>query len=521
MALLHLFPRSHPFKRGHPFKRKRVTALAARTPVWLLLLVFVGLIIVSAAMLAALEGPPNPHAFLRDWVYFAGFFVGAEELFERADPLRIWWVPILAGVIRMLLHAVLLGVVVFKLLVPQKLFVFRKRFFVRRNAKGEWELLIRLYNATAAELVDLSFEAFVRTPTLADARPPDPSTPARHQSLKVVPFVSNASVVLDAKKDWPISIKHVPYSLPVPLEPGDVCGSGPNVFLRRIQGHSITPMGMTADKGEAFLVVIARGRVPSLGSEFIDTHWFQLSGEERARDYEFGDFHDVMVQPGSKPRQAGGRSKDWDGWNAFDEARPVNAPKSTRQMIFGYGSLVDVGRLSEFLNEHGLALGDYRYVTIQGWRRSWSVAMDNREIIPDYKYYIDRTTGAHPGVYVAFLNIERVRKTGTPAGVPAPEVAGVLFDIDEAVLAVLDERERNYCRCDITDQFPGIEGRVWAYLGSPEAEERYRIGLMEGSVVIDAAYKTAVEGAYRNANIAYTVDQDPRLREMDLQRIDT
>ncbi len=515
MALLHVF------SRLHPFKRKRITALAARTPVWVLLLAFVGLIVVSAAMLAALERPSTLDAFLRDWVYFGGFFVGAEELFDREEPLGIWWVPILAGVIRMLLHAVLLGVVVFKLLVPQKLFVFRKRLFVRRNAKGDWELLIRLYNATAAELVDLTFEAFVRTPTLADARPADPSMPAVQQTLKVVPFVSNARIALDAKKDWPISIKHVPYSLPIALEPGDVCGSGTNVFLRRIQGHSITPMGMNADKGEAFLVVIARGRVPSLGSEFVDTHWFQLSGEEPAREYEFGDFHDIMVQPGSKPRQAGGRSEDWEGWKEFDEARPVNTPKSTRQMIFGYGSLVDVGRLSEFLNEHGLALGDYRYVTITGWRRSWSVAMDNRDIVPEYKYYIDRSSGTNPDVYVAFLNIERVRKTDVPAGAPPPEVAGVLFDIDESVLAVLDKRERNYCRCDITDQFPGIDGRVWVYLGSPDAEERYRVGLMERSVVIDSAYKQSVESAYRNAGIVYTVEQDARLREMDLKRIDT
>lgn len=515
MALLHLF------SRQHPFKRKRVTALAARTPVWVLLLAFVGLIIVSAAALALLERPATLGAFLRDVSYFGGFFVGAEELFDREEPLSIWWVPILAGVIRMLLHAVLLGIVVFKLLVPQKLFVFRKRFLVRRNAKGEWELLIRLYNATAAELVDLSFEAFVRTPTLADARPADSMTPTPQQNLKVVPFVSNARIALDAKKDWPISIKHVPYSLPIPLEPGDICGSGSNVILRRIQGHSITPMGMTADKGEAFLVVIARGRVPSLGSEFIDTHWFQLSGKEDARDYELGDFHDIMVQPGSQPRRAGGRSEDWEGWKEFDEARPVNAPKTTRQMIFGYGSLVDVGRLSEFLNEHGLALGDYRYVTITGWRRSWSVAMDNREVVPDYKYYIDRSTAERPDVYVAFLNIERVRKTDVPAGAAPPDVAGVLFDIDESVLAVLDKRERNYCRCDITDQFPGIDGRVWVYLGSPEAEERYRIGLMDGSVVIDSAYKTSVESAYRNAGIAYTVQRDPRLREMDLQRIET
>lgn len=506
--------------RSHPSTRNRVTAYAARTPWRSLVLIFGLAIVLAAAILAVLERPPTVEAFLRDWVYFGGFFVGAEELFDRGAPLRVWWAPVLAGIVRMLLHAVLLGVVVFKLLVPQKLFVFRKRLFVRPNGKGGWDLLVRLYNATDAELVDLSFEAFVRTPTLADGRTPSTALSSQEQILKVVPFVSNSQVAVSpAKRDWPISIKHVPYSLIIPLAPGDVCCSGSDMLLRGIQGRSITPMGRGNEKGSSFLVVTVRGHMPSLGSEIVDTHWFQLSGEER--EYEFGDFYDVLVQPGSVPRRAGGRSETWDGWEKFDEARPLITPPATRELIFGYGSLVDIGRLSEFLNNHGLALGSYYYRTITGWRRSWSVAMDNREVVKGYKYYLNRATGTQPDVYVAFLNIERVREEDVPLDGSVPEVTGVLFEVDQSVLDVLDKRERNYCRCDISDQFRDLDGRVWAYIGSPEAEERYRIGLMEGSVVIDAAYRRSVEAAYRSADIPYTAEIDPRLREMDLQRIDT
>ena len=59
--------------------------------------------------------------------------------------------------------------------------------------------------------------------------------------------------------------------------------------------------------------------------------------------------------------------------------------------LFGYGSLL---RFPGGIPCHLL-----------GHRRAWNVAMDNRQTIPGYKYYVDPDTGERPPVHVTFLNI--------------------------------------------------------------------------------------------------------------------
>src|SRR3954454_13961884 len=94
--------------------------------------------------------------------------------------------------------------------------------------------------------------------------------------------------------------------------------------------------------------------------------------------------------------------------------------------VFGYGSLVSGGGERRVLRDH---------------RCGWRVAMDNRETIPGYKFYVDPETGERPAVYVAFLSI------WPEAGA---RVEGVAFAVDDAGLAALDARERNYDRVEVT-----------------------------------------------------------------------
>ena len=65
-------------------------------------------------------------------------------------------------------------------------------------------------------------------------------------------------------------------------------------------------------------------------------------------------------------------------------ARPPGRPDEVRrQLVFGYGSLPaeEVG-VECRLHDHG---------------RGWDVAMDNREIVPGYKVYVDPETGEPAG----------------------------------------------------------------------------------------------------------------------------
>ena len=115
--------------------------------------------------------------------------------------------------------------------------------------------------------------------------------------------------------------------------------------------------------------------------------------------------------------------------------------------MFAYGSLAshDAGRPC-VLRDH---------------RRAWGVAMDNRRTIRGYKYYVDAVTGERPAVYVAFMCI-------WPA--PGASVHGVLLEVDDAGLAALDRRERNYDRRDVSAHVD-VNGPVWAYLASDAGRE--------------------------------------------------
>lgn len=64
--------------------------------------------------------------------------------------------------------------------------------------------------------------------------------------------------------------------------------------------------------------------------------------------------------------------------------------RSGEQFVFGYGLLAAGVR--------------GRRARLEGYRRVWGVAMDNRVDIPGYKSYRRRDDGSRPAVYVAFLD---------------------------------------------------------------------------------------------------------------------
>ncbi len=166
-----------------------------------------------------------------------------------------------------------------------------------------------------------------------------------------------------------------------------------------------------------------------------------------------------------------------------------------RQWIFGYGSLAHVESLKGLFARHRRALGTHGYGALVGFQHTWSVAMDNSATLPRYKYYLDAKTGARPDVFVAFANIE----TGED------RVSGILFQADDGMLEVLDARERNYLRTDVTAHLcEPVAGPVWTYVGSPEANARFHHGLKTDALVIDKAYAQAIQSAFAHAGLPYT-----------------
>jgi cation transport regulator ChaC len=150
------------------------------------------------------------------------------------------------------------------------------------------------------------------------------------------------------------------------------------------------------------------------------------------------------------------------------------------EYVFAYGSL---------LRDLGGSLDErMKPCRLRDHRRAWNVAMDNTLTLPGYKVYLSATDSSRPAVFVTFLNL-----------VPADgrHVSGVLFAVDDEELAALDERERNYDRRDVTGLVDEERtGRVWTYVGKPEAEQRFALGAREGRAVIARAYLESVRAGF-------------------------
>ena len=143
--------------------------------------------------------------------------------------------------------------------------------------------------------------------------------------------------------------------------------------------------------------------------------------------------------------------------------------------IFGYASLVRDGGPGLPTRMHGV-------------RRAWGVATDNARAIPGYKMYLRRSDGTRPAVFVAFLDL---------VAHPGGSVNGVCRPVDHTELELLDARERNYDRVDVTASIESAPGRVWAYVGSPEGRERLRRGREAGTAVISRDYERKVHAGFR------------------------
>lgn len=143
--------------------------------------------------------------------------------------------------------------------------------------------------------------------------------------------------------------------------------------------------------------------------------------------------------------------------------------------VFAYGSLALLDP----------SAAEYR---LEGFVRTWDVAMDNRDDLPGYKFYEDPQGGGRPQVHVAFLNLTAQEGSA---------VNGVLLEATPADLQVMDDRERNYQRVTVTEHVrPRARGEVYAYVGTPQARRRFDRGMAQGTCTVDANYLAAVRDGF-------------------------
>lgn len=158
--------------------------------------------------------------------------------------------------------------------------------------------------------------------------------------------------------------------------------------------------------------------------------------------------------------------------------------------VFGYASLVAV---PESLATEGAE--QPLHGRLQGYRRFWGAAMNNWEGGEGAKHWLDRESGERPRIRVAYLDVEAS---------PGDSVNGVAIPVDAERIAMLDAREINYERIDVSEAFeplgPQAKGagtsRVFTYVGLGAARERCRRGAAEGNVFVSSDYAGLVRRAF-------------------------
>ena len=415
-------------------------------------------------------------------------------------------------VIKIITHALFVGAVISKIMIPTDIFVAKQsiNIFPKTNGEG-WLATFRLYNSSSLEINDLNFSLYLRRPKLKNN-----FLNGDLNTIELEPVVSNYRIkIANNKNNWPISIPKVPYSIEFELQDGDVCVSKNNEWvLRSIQGQllcpdNLNPVSNESFSGETFLVLLAQGKVPRLASQLMESHWLKLAENGNTRtNIQFGHFKDINVLPGNSAKAAFGNPKKWKGWADFEGADHVQPPKynDSKQYVFGYGSLIDINALEQYLIDKGLDAklakknaSEAQLVKLKQFTRCWNVAMDNNLTIKDYKVYSDPIDNKQIDAYVTFMNIEPKQDTDE-------YVFGVIYEVNETILNVLDKRERNYFRtklqankfCTAKDEPYNNDGVIWTYIAMPDAIERYNEGIRTGKAIVNKEYLDSFESSLRN-----------------------
>ena len=280
--------------RRHPQTRDRLRWIFVKVGILGLLGIFVALLVFAAAVLAlalTLDSARPGAGFLELWkdelMVLLSLPIEAPAANEGSGVSQ--GVAVAGGLLAVILPALYIGAVVFRLFVHPTTFVFRRTIALLPSPdtfKGELDddghvLAIRTYNASRMRALDVRFQAV-------------------HQHWYEAPegpIVRNIEMEL-VNPNWPMADRHVPYTVFARLCRGDVGIKADRLELQAIKGQPLQPRDR--------IVVHVLGTLPELGETFVERHAFDLS--DSVTDEPYGGVH----------IEYGADSKTWRGWAGFD-----------------------------------------------------------------------------------------------------------------------------------------------------------------------------------------------------------
>jgi dephospho-CoA kinase len=157
---------------------------------------------------------------------------------------------------------------------------------------------------------------------------------------------------------------------------------------------------------------------------------------------------------------------------------------SAATWVFGYGSLVSPASMTTTIGR-AVAAEDVAVAHLEGYGRRWNYG--SLHLRGDWRH--DGASVSH-GLVVSL---------GLAAG-DTESCNGVVVRVSDDELAMLDWRERDYERTDVSDRIRIEDGRsvgpVVTYVPRPSAIERYEVARDERRAAIRQSYWELVRGAF-------------------------
>lgn len=279
----------------HPKTKDRLRWILVKVGILGLAAIFVGLLALTAAVLAfglSIASAADGLGYLKLWRNELMALLG---LSVKAPPANTGsgfaqGIAITQGLLRLILPALFVAAIVFRLFVHPAVFVFRRGIALLPSPEtfhGELDedghvLAIRAYNASRMRALEVRFHAV-------------------HQhwfEAAEGSIVRNIPVEI-ANPKWPMADQHVPYTFFIPLHSNDLSTAGKGGKLLAIQGRPVN----FRDR----LVIHVSGTMPDLGETFVERQAFELP--DSVSEAPYGGVH---IEYGSD-------SRSWSGWAGFDD----------------------------------------------------------------------------------------------------------------------------------------------------------------------------------------------------------
>jgi cation transport regulator ChaC len=466
----------------HPRIRTALSLKIGRLNLISIVGVYLAITLVSAAILAALMQAVDARSRGFSHLFRAtlsAVFSPGDLLTADGESPAFYTIAAFATLLGVLLPIFMLGAFVFKLFQQEPL-TWRKIVSIESRYNEPPVLVFRFYNSSTSDLVNTKIVVIARILSTGE--------PRTITNIRLPVLLERAGKLVD-EASWPYSRSGVPFSIRVQLGDGLSARETVDKGLLCLPGRD-----EAVECSRVAFLLVASGQVLESGSSFLSAREYAAG-----KDMVYGHFQEINAYAGEDP-------KSWHGWSNFDG--------NVEMFVFGYGSLVSPTSVSSTLG-HEIDGKNFHYAMLRGWKRVWNVGSDKTSHPERTFHFADGSE--FNGLTVALGIVECAEDHSCN---------GTIFPANRADLTLLDVRERNYTRIEVTDRVTWagkpVNCIVYTYAPTDVALNRVHEAESKGRcIVVRKSYVDLVKKAFDEIHMLDVYEETTPLPPYEIADIST